>query len=500
MDLADSGSRVRKPGLHAANSDGANNGTPDCPGEPTRWQVDWSSSTAPPLSPESEAASFLPSDSDFQLDSLELVKCQAGSYRDSGNVDALRRLRSKFDGMLIKLGGRAPIPLSPPPPDGDTPVPTRGADDSGVELYEEDVTDGPKQPDHEPEIPQETGPASAGLLPTDHDAEPASVQPPPAKEFTPVPQEMLQDWLRTDMDTIPVEPQNGHVDAPSALACDPAVALESKISAMDAGPFQVGRLFIASRPLRHGLTGALLAGSVFFLLWLAGLEPPPAWRCALSPAATPPLSSPSVATPVETKKSEASPDRTTEPEQLRQAQETIDRQARLLAAAHRDATEATRMASEAINRTKLLEDNLQKITQQLAAFQSQPKETSGLQTSARDVQRTAFTPPESLPVADPAQAHRCYTKGLTLYQEHRYSAAEKEFLKAVHFDLEDARYHYCLGLARLSLGEQAAAAESFRQGAKLESEHKPSPVFVSVALETIGREARRVVNDYRPEN
>jgi TolA-binding protein len=498
MDLADSGSRVGKPGLHAANSDGANNGTPDCPGEPARWQVDWSSSTAAPPSPESEAASLLPSDSNFQLDSLELVKCQAGWYPDSASVDALRRLRSKFDGMLIKLGGKAPIRLSPPPPDRGTPVPTRGADDSGVELYEEDVTDGPRQPDHEPEISQEAGPASADLLPTDHDAEPASA-PPPAKEFTPVPQEMLQDWLRTDMNTIPVEPQNGHVDAPSALACDRAGALESKISAMDAGPFQVGRLLIASRPLRHGLIGALLAGSVFFLLWLAGLEPPPAWRWALAPAATPPLSSPSVAPPVETK-SEASPDRTTELEQLRQAQETIDRQARLLAAAHRDATEATRMASEAINRTKLLEDNLQKITEQLAAFQSQPKETSGPQTSARDVQRTAFTPPESLPVADPGQAHRCYTKGLTLYQEHRYSAAEKEFLKAVHFDLEDARYHYCLGLARLSLGEQAAAADSFRQGAKLESEHKPSPVFVSVALETIGREARRVVNDYRTEN
>src|SRR5262249_15795531 len=134
--------------------------------------------------------------------------------------------------MLIKLGGKAPIRLSPPPLDGTPPVTTRGANDSGVELYEEDGTDGPNQADHEPEISQDTGPASADLLPTDHDAEPASAQPPPAKEFTPVPQETLQDWLRRDMDTIPVELQNGHVDAPSAAACDPAGALESTISAI----------------------------------------------------------------------------------------------------------------------------------------------------------------------------------------------------------------------------------------------------------------------------
>src|SRR5262249_32742832 len=156
-----------------------------------------------------------------------------------------------FDGMLIRLGGKAPIRLSPPPPDGDTAVPTLGANDSGVELYEEEGIDSPKQPDREPERSREAGSPLAERPPAHQDAEPASAQPSPAKEFTPLPQETLQDWLRTDMDTIPIKPQNGHVNPPRVAACDAAVALESTISDRNAGPFPVGRLLIASRSLRH---------------------------------------------------------------------------------------------------------------------------------------------------------------------------------------------------------------------------------------------------------
>jgi tetratricopeptide (TPR) repeat protein len=102
------------------------------------------------------------------------------------------------------------------------------------------------------------------------------------------------------------------------------------------------------------------------------------------------------------------------------------------------------------------------------------------------------------PAPDDIVAYRHYTAGLTLYQEGRYRRAEQEFQAAVDADNQDARYQYYLGLAHWSQGAHRAAAESFRRGARLERDHKPSRVFVSAALEGLPEEAQRAVSVYRP--
>ena len=94
-------------------------------------------------------------------------------------------------------------------------------------------------------------------------------------------------------------------------------------------------------------------------------------------------------------------------------------------------------------------------------------------------------------------AHQRYARGLRAYQERRYRDAEAEFLAAVSGDGQDARYHYFLGLARWPQGKREAAAEQFRQGAKLERENNPSQVFVRLALDAAQPEGLEALNLYR---
>jgi TolA-binding protein len=99
---------------------------------------------------------------------------------------------------------------------------------------------------------------------------------------------------------------------------------------------------------------------------------------------------------------------------------------------------------------------------------------------------------------DEVMAYRHYSAGRTLYLAGRYLRAQAEFQAAVDGDPADARYQYYLGLARWSQGAHRAAADNFRQGARLERDHKPSRVFVSAALEELPEEAVRALAVYRP--
>src|SRR6185437_5766848 len=76
-------------------------------------------------------------------------------------------------------------------------------------------------------------------------------------------------------------------------------------------------------------------------------------------------------------------------------------------------------------------------------------------------------PDGSVP-ADPINAEKHYALGQRLYWSRQYAAAEKEFLDAIRYHDQDARYMYFLGLTRLNLGKRAFAEASFRRGGMLE--------------------------------
>jgi tetratricopeptide (TPR) repeat protein len=109
----------------------------------------------------------------------------------------------------------------------------------------------------------------------------------------------------------------------------------------------------------------------------------------------------------------------------------------------------------------------------------------------------AFKRPDAILPPDPLRAEGFYGRGLRLYFEGRYGAAEKEFLQAVRFHNQDARYLYFLGLSRLGLGQLELALEDFRLGARLEVLEKPARGAVSFSLERVQGPHRRLLNGFR---
>ena len=109
-----------------------------------------------------------------------------------------------------------------------------------------------------------------------------------------------------------------------------------------------------------------------------------------------------------------------------------------------------------------------------------------------------FKLPDVLQPPDPLIAEQHYAQGLRLYQGRKYAAAEEEFALAVHYNGQDARYRYFLGLAELPQeGKRSLAKENFRLGAKEEAQNRPSPAAVGTALERVQGEARRELNQHR---
>jgi TolA-binding protein len=188
-------------------------------------------------------------------------------------------------------------------------------------------------------------------------------------------------------------------------------------------------------------------------------------------------------------------------DRLLQAKENAEKQAARLVPALASARDAREAADRATARAQKLESRLQVSESELRLAQTRFREMTAQREAAAQLRKVEEKPqPPSPPppvVHDPLLAYQAYKHGLALYQEGRHADAEKEFLTAVRADDEDARYHYFLGLARLSQGKRDLAEESFRRGAQLERDHRPSPVFVTLALEQAPRESLSVLNGYR---
>jgi tetratricopeptide (TPR) repeat protein len=129
-------------------------------------------------------------------------------------------------------------------------------------------------------------------------------------------------------------------------------------------------------------------------------------------------------------------------------------------------------------------------------FLIQPEYAAGLKSLVDN--HPAFKRPEGLNPPDPAQAEKYFAAGLRLYYAGQYPEAEKQFLEAVRYHNQDARYLYFLGLSRLPQGKQSFAIEDFRTGAQLERLNRPGPATVSLSLERVQGPTRQTLNRYRP--
>jgi tetratricopeptide (TPR) repeat protein len=110
----------------------------------------------------------------------------------------------------------------------------------------------------------------------------------------------------------------------------------------------------------------------------------------------------------------------------------------------------------------------------------------------------AFKRPDSLNPPDPLLGEKHFALGMRWYNAHVFAEAEKEFFEAVRYNDQDARYWYYLGLVRLDQGKRTEADDSFRAGALLERQNKPSPAAVSFSLERVQGPIRQTLNSYRP--
>jgi tetratricopeptide (TPR) repeat protein len=112
----------------------------------------------------------------------------------------------------------------------------------------------------------------------------------------------------------------------------------------------------------------------------------------------------------------------------------------------------------------------------------------------------AFIVPESLSQPNPALAEVHYGEGIHLYFERKYGAAEAEFLRALTYNQNDARYLYYLGLTQLaqSTGKKKEQAEfNFERAARLEIQNLPGTDEVNTSLERIQGPLRQTLNGYR---
>jgi hypothetical protein len=99
--------------------------------------------------------------------------------------------------------------------------------------------------------------------------------------------------------------------------------------------------------------------------------------------------------------------------------------------------------------------------------------------------------------ANPLQAESAYAAGVRNFWAGDYARAEQQFLTAIGNDSRDARYHYYLGLSRLSQNKRAEARRDFERASELEKQSRPARRAVNAALERIQGSLRQEVDRYR---
>jgi tetratricopeptide (TPR) repeat protein len=114
----------------------------------------------------------------------------------------------------------------------------------------------------------------------------------------------------------------------------------------------------------------------------------------------------------------------------------------------------------------------------------------------------AFRTPDSVKPPQPLLAERHFSLGMNHYWARRYPQAEAEFLEAVRYFGNDARYEYFLGLARVMQRKPAKVKdglENFRRGKLLEDRGHPDSADVNAALEKVQGQTRRLLTRYREQ-
>jgi hypothetical protein len=118
-------------------------------------------------------------------------------------------------------------------------------------------------------------------------------------------------------------------------------------------------------------------------------------------------------------------------------------------------------------------------------------------SAMEDKPRPVQPPSGDVQEGNPLLAEASYMAGVQSYWAGAYERAEEQFLTAIRNDNRDARYHYYLGLTRLSLRKQSAAQQDFERGADMERQGRPSRAAVNAALERIQGSMRQSVERYR---
>ncbi len=98
---------------------------------------------------------------------------------------------------------------------------------------------------------------------------------------------------------------------------------------------------------------------------------------------------------------------------------------------------------------------------------------------------------------NPALAESHFGNGVHLYFEGKYPQAEGQFLKAIFYHKNDARYHYFLGLARhaqKSQSKEILAEHSIKAGAFLEIQDLPTSREINLSLERVQGPLRQYLN------
>jgi len=115
----------------------------------------------------------------------------------------------------------------------------------------------------------------------------------------------------------------------------------------------------------------------------------------------------------------------------------------------------------------------------------------------------AFQGTDAATEPSPILAEKHFSRGLDQFWAKRYPDAEIEFVKAIGFSDDDARYRYFLGLSRYVQGsaeKKKMADLDFEKGAQLEMSRHPSVREVNSSLERIQGDLRRVLAGYRERN
>jgi hypothetical protein len=183
-------------------------------------------------------------------------------------------------------------------------------------------------------------------------------------------------------------------------------------------------------------------------------------------------------------------------EHLRESNRLLEAEARQRHAAATELHNARVAADQSSARARTLEERLSLTEAKLRTAEERLKRTADSST----LSASSFAMPAKFPEPfDSTSPYQHYLRGLALYKQARYAEAENALRVAVRGDNQDARYEYFLGLACLAQDKNDEAAESFRRGAHLEQENRPSHVFVQVALESVRGETRRELDRYRTQ-